>query len=166
MQLFGTALSDLKKITLSAKINPNDQSQFRNHFQLLDHIRDQLLPICDSSPFYSFEIDFQSDNNAAGNVIGQILQLPSINRCQVYFFCKNETFIQLPVEVISNWLNRNFDDGIGGTGQSKKERILAMNHRIRIQNVVEMCDHLRTVITCYFIFNIKIVKKVIKFYNL
>ena len=150
LQLFGTALSDLKKITLTVRINKNDHSQFHNRTQLLDHIREQLLPICDSSPFYSFNIDFQSDRDAAGNFIDQILQLPSINRCRdVYFQYKNETFIQLPVDSISNWLHRNSDDGIGCTlnGQIKKYRYLAMNKRIIIQNADEMCDRLKMVIT-------------------
>ena len=144
-------------ITLTAKINQNDQSQFCNHFQLLDYIREQVLPICGSSPVYVFHIDFQSDNDAAGNFIGQILQLPSINRCHDvgFGYCnETETFIQLPVEVIANWLNRNFDDGIGGTGQSKKERQLVMHDRIRIQNAGEICDRLKTVRTFHLFSNI------------
>ena len=155
LQQFKTAFSDLEMITLTAKINQNDQSQFCNHFQLLDYIREQVLPICGSSPVYWFDIDFQSDKDGAGNLIGQILQLPSINRCQeVGFLYANETLIQLPVEVIANWLNRNFDDGIGGTGQSKKERQLVMHDRIRIQNAGEICDRLKTVRTFHLFSNI------------
>ena len=153
LQLFKTAFIDLKEFTLSAKIDKNDRSQFNYHTQLLDHIREQLLPICDSSPVYSFQIDFQSDKDAAGNVIGQILQLPQINRCQkVRFHYYNETFIQLPVEVISNWLNRNSNDGIGctGSGQSKTPRFLSTNSRIKIQNAVEMCDRMKMVSAFYF----------------
>ena len=148
LQLFKSAFGDLKEITLAAKINQNDQSQFRDHFQLLEHIRKKVLSICDTSPFYSLHIDFQSDNDAAGNVISQILQLPSINRCQeVQFHYADETFIQLPVEVIANWLNRNSGVEIAsnGTGQSKKGLDLTMNHRIKIQNAVEMCDNLKIV---------------------
>ena len=135
LQLFKTALSDVKKIALSAGINQNDQSQFRDHSQLLAHFREQVLPICDSSLVYNYSvfIDFKSNNDAAGNVIGQILQLPSINRCQeVYLHYDNETFIQLPVDAIANWLNRNSDDGIGGIGQGKKRRFLAMNNQIKM----------------------------------
>ena len=140
-------------ITLTARINQNDQSQFRDHSQLLDHLREQVLPICDSSPAYYFEFDFQSDNDAAGNVIGQFLQLPSIKRCQkVGFNYANETFIQLPVDAISNWLNRNSDDGIG---RNKKERFLGTNHRIRVQNAEEICDRMRKVITFNFILTLK-----------
>ena len=162
LQLFGTALSDLKKITLSAKINSNDQSQFRSHFQLLDHIRDQLLPICDSSPFYSFSIDFQSDNAVAADFIATILQMRPITRCRdVLFIYEKAIFIQLPVKVISNWLNRDSDDGIGYTGQGKEMRLLATNYRIKVQNAVEMFDHMKMVITFYFIFTIKILKEVV-----
>ena len=153
LRLFETALSNLDVITLTARINQNDQSQFRDHSQLLDHLREQVLPICDSSPVHYFDIDFQSDNDAAGNVIGQFLQLPSINRCQkVGFNYANETFIQLPVDAISNWLNRNSDDGIG---RNKKERFLGTNHRIRVQNAEEICDRMRKVITFNFILTLK-----------
>ena len=152
LQLFGTALSNLEKIILSADINKNDQSQFRDHSQLLDHFREQVLPICNSSPAYHFVIDFQSDNDGTADFIAQILQLPSINRCRaVYFQYKNETFIQLPVEVISNWLNRNSDDGIGGIGHGKKRLFLAMNNRIKIQNAAEICDHLKMVMAFIYI---------------
>ena len=152
LQLFKTALSDLEKITLAACINLNDQSQFHNHTELLDHLHKQVLPICDTSSVYNFHVDFQSDNDAAGNVISQILQMPSINRCQkVLFHYANEASIQLPVEVISNWLNCS---EIGSTepGQSKEERFLAMNDRIKIQNAVEMCDHLKMVGAFYLHF--------------
>ena len=117
LQLFEKALSDLERIPVIANINQNDQSQFHEHSQLLGHLREQVLPICDSSPSYSFHIDFQSDNDEAANFIAQILQMCPINRGrEVYFHYTNETFIQLPVGVISNWLNRNSDDGIGCIG--------------------------------------------------
>ena len=155
LQLFKTALSDLEEISLFARVNQNDQGQFRDHLQLLDHLNlgGQVLPICHSSTAYHFIIDFQSDNDAGGNVIGQILQLPPINRCQkVYFHHENETFIQLPVEIISNWLNRNSDDGIGCTepGQNKKDRFLYADNQIKIQNAVEICDHLKMVGAFFF----------------
>ena len=160
LQLFEKALSDLKRIPVIANINQNDQSQFHDHSQLLDHLREQVLPIY-SSPFYSFQIDSQSDNDGAGDFIAQILQMRPIMCCrEVLFHYANEASIQLPVEVIANWLNRNSDDGIGctGTGQSKKERFLAMNHRIKIQNAVEMCDRLKMVfLLTYSISSIKIV---------
>ena len=156
LQLFKTALSDLKEITLSAKIDQNDQSQFHDHSQLVDHFRQQVLPICDSSPFYSFQIDSQSDNDGAADFIVQILQLPSIIRCRdVLFLYEKETFIQFHVETISNWLHRNSDDGIGSTGQSKEVLILSMNNQIKIQNALEMCDRLKEVRAFCFIFNIK-----------
>ena len=158
LQLFKTAFSDMEEISLFARVNQNDQSQFHDHSQLLDHLREQVLPICDSSPFYSFQIDSQSDNDAAGNVIGQILQLLPINRCQVVCFLdENETSIQLPVEVIANWLNRNSDDGIGcaKTGKSKEKRFLVIFNRIEIISAAEMCDRVKMVITFYFILPLK-----------
>ena len=71
----------------------------------------------------------------------------------------------MPVNAISNWLNRNSDDQFNSTGRDNEERKLLMNKQIRIQNAVEIRDQMKMVITCYFIFNIKIVKKVYKFYN-
>ena len=125
---------------------------------MLEHLREQLLPICDSSPQYSFHIDFQSDKDEAADFIAQILQIGPITRCQeVSFYYGNETFIQLPVEVISNCLNRG-KIGSTETGQSKKELILAMNSRNKIQNAVEMCDRLKMVfLLTYSISSIKIV---------
>ena len=125
LKLFKTALSDLELLIFSAPINQNDQSQFRDHSQLLDHIHEQVLPFCDSAPVYKLLIDFQTGNDGAADFIAQILQLPQINRfhCQeVNFFYANEIFIQFPVDAISNWLNRNFDNEIDGTGQDKKLR--------------------------------------------
>ena len=163
LRLFSTALSGLEKIALFADINQNDQSQFRDHSQLIAHLIEQMLPICHSSPVYRFCIDFQAANDAAGNFICQILQLLSIDRCQeVYFDYSNETFIQLPVDAISNWLNRESEHEIDntGTGKSKKERILGTNNRIRIQNAAEMCDRLKMV--RHFIYSSKILKKAIQ----
>ena len=154
LKLFETALSDLEKITLIAAINRNDQSRIRDHSQLLDHLGGQVLPICHSSAYHFF-IDFQSDNDAAGNVVGQILQLVSINRCrEVYFHYKNETFIQLPVDAISNWLNRNSNDQIDSAGRGNKAHLLLMDRLIRIQNAVAMCDHLKMVIYLFLTFKI------------
>ena len=99
----------------------------------------------------------QSDNDGTVDFIEQILQMRPIIHCRdVLFHYANETFIQLPVEVISNWLNRNSDSEIGGagTGQSKKERILYANKQIKIQNAVEMCDRLKMVIIFYLFCNI------------
>ena len=149
LQLFKTAFGDLKEINLSANINKNDQTQFHNHTQLLDYLREQLLPICDSSSVYSYNffVDFQSDNDGTADFIEQIFQMRPIIHCRdVLFHYANETFIQLPVGVISNWLNRNSDEiGLTRTGQSKEVRYLAMNNQIKIQNAAEICDRLKMV---------------------
>ena len=101
-QLFKTAFSDLGEITLSATINQNDQSKFRNHSQLLDHIRKHLLPIFDSSLFYSLRIDINNngtaDDDGTADFIAQVLQMRPIIRCRdVYVLYKNEASIQVPV---------------------------------------------------------------------
>ena len=167
LQLFKTAFSDLKELNLLANINKNRQSQFRNHSQLLDHLHKQVLPVCDSSSVYNFFLDVQSDNDRTADFIAQILQMHPITRCQeFYLYYTNETSIQLPVEVISNWLHRNSDEiGCTKTGQSKEKRFLVIFNRIEILNAAEMCDRMKTVITFRFIFDIKIWKRWPKFYN-
>ena len=166
LKLFETALSDSEKITLFARVNQNDQSQFRDHSQLLDHLCEQVLPICHSSAYHFF-IDFQSDKDAAGNFIGQILQLPSITRGQeVSFLYTNETIIQLPVEVISNWLNRDSGGEIDSAVRDNKQLQLLMNHQIKIQNAVEMCDRMRMVITFISFLTLKSEKSDPKFISL
>ena len=55
--------------------------------------------------------------------------------------CKEQK--QLPVEEISNWLERS-TDGIENTAQSQKERVLKIGIQ-GIQNAREIVDHLKTV---------------------
>ena len=170
LQLFKGSLSDLKEITLTACINQNDQSQFRDHFQLLDHFSEQVLPICNSRSAiidcYSFSIDFQSFNDGAADFIAQVLQLRPINRCRkVYFHYANETFIQFPVDSISNWLNRNFDDQIDGNGQDKQQRLLHTSQQIKIQNAVEMWDRLKMVMSIQLKYNVPQIFRKVKIKN-
>ena len=157
LQLFMKAFSDLGEITLSATINQNDQSQFHDHTHLLDYFRERLIPICDSSSVYNYNflVYGQSDNDGAADFIAQILQMRPIIRCrEVLFRYSNETFIQLPVGVIANWLHRNFDGEVGGAGTSKMELTLSMNNRIKILNAMEMCDHIKTVRAFFNFLNI------------
>lgn len=60
--------------------------------------------------------------------------------------CQN----QLPVEEISNWLERSADDG-GNNIQNTKERFLTINlftpDHYFFQNVQETLDHLKTVVS-------------------
>ena len=42
-------LSDANNLIFRAGIDQNDQSNFNNHSQLLEHISNELIPICDSN---------------------------------------------------------------------------------------------------------------------
>ena len=136
------ALNDSKLIHLICTVNPNGPNNFKNHFQLLEHVQNELLPICESSRGFKFEIEFYS--SADTNLIESLLQMPPIYCCsnveiELYEFSKWP--IQLPVESISGWLHPKFD---GNNGKSKERflRICSYN----FQNAWEMRDHLILVI--------------------
>ena len=120
--------------------------QFNNHLSLLDYLQTRLPAICDSASGYKFRIYFHLDYNDITDVIATLLQIPPIQRCSfveieipVFRGGKN----QLPVEAISNWLEKSvprmeFND------RKQKEKFLKiwMND---IPNVQEMIDHLKMV---------------------
>ena len=115
---------------------------------LLNHIAKDLIPICNNSCSYMFHIE---DNwwalcNSAelSNVFHTILQkLAPITCCSKVGFnlvtSDDESCIQtqLPVEIISNWLNRVID------GQKQK---LKIEMTIGISNLSEMVEHIKKVL--------------------
>ena len=119
-------------------INKSKSSCFHDHLELLNFVRDRLLPICDKSRKYKFKILLESGESASQNVISSILQTPQLNRCSsaqfdfdIYF-----SFIQLPVKEISNWLHRKCD--------REQKKLLHIYSR-EIENLQEMVSHLREV---------------------
>ena len=129
-------------------INQANQACFRDHSILLTYLREQLLQICNSSRRYEFEIHFRSDKNAGTNFISSLLQMPAIIRCSNLEITLNhiEEAQQLPVETISDWLNRRKTD-------SRIPQELFMKIWLReIQNVTEMCDHLSKVRFIFIVF--------------
>lgn len=146
LQLLKKALNDANSIKFFCKIDQNDGHAFRNHSQLLNHVQNDLLAICDSSRGYAFVIDLHSDTNAGANVMDQILEMHPIGRCSnleikiIEFYGRSEHQIQLPIELISNWLHRKLD----GINEKSKERFLRISSE-NIQNIREMCNHLKTV---------------------
>ena len=144
MQLFKIALSELEKFTFFAEINEDDHTQFNDHSQLLDHLRQQVLPICNSSTDYKFHINFISDKNAAETVTAQILQMHPINldRCSsVSFSYGDDLLLQLPVVEISAWLSRDLD----GKNPQKEKRTLFFDKFLKVQSAVEICSHFKEV---------------------
>ena len=135
------ALKHSNSIRFDADINRNDKACFSDHSILLSYLDKQLLQICNSSRRYEFKIHFYSDENAGTNVISSLLQLPAISRCSnvdITLYLTEEA-TQLPVEAISDWLNRVKTDSL-------IPREIFMEIRVNeIQNVTEMCDHLSKV---------------------
>ena len=121
--------------------------QFDNHSKLLEHLRDELLPICDLGRGYKFQLYFFSDESSHTNVIDQILQMPQVDRSSNvkfeldYYSPRNST--QLPIKAISNWLHRTYDD-IKNIGQTQTKRCLKIA-TLKIQNATEMFDHIKEV---------------------
>ena len=81
LQLLKKALNGSKLITFIVGINDKCPSMFSNHLKLLNHIQEELMPICDPSHGYKFTIHFNSDKNIGANVIHQILQITPIQHC-------------------------------------------------------------------------------------
>ena len=153
-ELFGATLTSIKaplneskEISFASYVKQNDSSQFNNHTTFLSYLRDEFLPICDSSRRYTFIVWFYSDENDATKVIDSILKMPQIARCsnvviELYLIIDP---IQLPVETIAQWLNQQSDERIGLFDQKKEEKFLTIfSHQI--QNVLEVRDHLKKVL--------------------
>ena len=148
------ALNDSKMILIRAAIRKHPKD-FSDYSTLLDHIRNRLLPICDSARCYKFDIVFPLDANtttATANVISSVLQMQPIMRCSNveirFLYCGRQIQNQLPVEAILYWLETsNNEAGMGISIKSRKEKLLQVQ-MWGIQNSVEMIDHLKMV---YFI---------------
>ena len=152
LQPLKKTLKDSNLIDFFGSINNNRSTHFSDHSKLLDHLQNELLPICDSSRAYEFDILFYSDENAGRDVIASILKQQTILRCSnvaIKLSLANWP-LQLPIEPISNWLHRKCD-GINENERSAfsaftEERFLQI-HFDKFQNATELCDYLKTVIT-------------------
>ena len=148
LQPIKNALKDSNSIRFFADINQDDQSSFSDHSIFLSYLDEQLLKICNSSRRYEFEITFRSDKNAGTNFISSLLQMPAIIRCSNLEITLNhiEEAQQLPVETISDWLNRRKTEcGI-------PQEIFMKIRMIEFQNVTEICDHLSKVSFIFIVF--------------
>ena len=151
-----------------AGISQDDPTSFSNHFALLEHLRNGLLPTFNSSYRYEFHIHFHSDEDAIANVFASILQIPQINRCANVEVAIAECFPlkeqKLPIEAISKWLEvkrtSNFPpisipNGMEIIDLGQKENLLELRStRIEIQNAQELIEHLKKVflklqLNCY-----------------
>ena len=131
----------------SGAISESMPSCFHDHLELLNYLRDRLLPICNTSRAYEFCIIFDSDQSAAKHVIASILQTPQLDRCSSVhfdFFCflELQPQLRLPVKEISNWLHLKCD-------RERKKSLRVNLDGIEIENSQEMIDHLQEVF--YFV---------------
>ena len=136
-----TALKDSNSIQFVGDIDQDDPTCFSDHSILLGYLSEQLLKICDTSRRYEFKIYFRSDKNSGTNLISSLLQMPPISLCSHFeiALCLIEEAQQLPVETISDWLNRKKHDG------RIPQEIFMKIYLHEIQNATEMCDHLSKV---------------------
>ena len=136
-------------ITFIGEIDENDPNVFSNHLQFLNHIQEELLPICDSSFGYKFVIHFNSDKIAGANVIRQLLQMHPIDRCsnvEITLYGLEKQPNQLPLEAISNFLHRTRK--CGRIRQDSNEIFLRIN-LANIQNAYATCEHFKKVIKIF-----------------
>ena len=144
-------LDNSSLIHFNATINKNNRSQFSDHSQLLDHLRNELLPICGSSRGYKFKISCFSDKASHKNLIAEILQIPRIDCCSnVEINLPVFTTHKLPIESISHWLHRNCD-GIVEVEKLKEQflRIYSVNSPC----AQELCEYFKKVTFVQFFEN-------------
>ena len=147
LQVLKPALYDTRILRFCGTIDHRVPYYFRDHSQLLCHLRDQLLPICGNARRYKFKIMFNTDKDAGGSVISSILQMPQIIRCSDVFIQPTFYSDEFPIEDISNWLHQKNTDGVGveNVGQKETQRFLQLDSCI-IPNAQEMYKHLKKVL--------------------
>ena len=130
-------------------IDNEDPSHSIDCSTLLEHIRN-IVSICDSSRGYSFAIDLIADsswNTNVCNLIASILEMPAIASSStvciviggpLYCFM---THSQLPIEIISNWLNRERQ----AMKHKQRERELQLIFPVQYSRFQEMYDFLKQV---------------------
>ena len=141
-----SAFDNFCRVEFAACIDQDDHNDFSDQSQLLEYLHNRLLPILNPSSDYKFYINFCADENSVTNLIESLLQMAEIKSCsnikiRIGMCCEEQK--QLPVEEISNWLERS-TDGIENTVQSQKERVLKIGIQ-GIQNAREIVDHLKMV---------------------
>lgn len=140
-----------------------ENCHFNDHSQLLECIRNRFLPICNSFRGYTFEINFLSDPNTNTTVIASLLKMDELKRCSNILIKLRASVIQsrLPVEEISNWLEKSAD-GMENIRKNQNERFISIVSVCRLQYCLhallrkvhaqsledgcqEMIDHLKKV---------------------
>ena len=141
------ALSDSTRIYFNANMG-GGQNQFTDPLQLLNHLRNELLPICDSARRYIFSIFFSSHEASDTGILGAILQMPPINsRTNVKFnlYQPNGFLPQfVPIDAISAWLDRS-NDLVMKCKQQQKNPLKLRVDLCSVENVQQLCEHFKKV---------------------
>lgn len=115
----------------------------------LFYVDSQLLPLFGPCRSYTHYLSFRFGifpKNVSMNYISSLLLLEPISRCAHVSLDLFTTYRQktLPIEAISNWLNRDFNE-INFNGQEQRELLLELSPQILRQNSLEMFEHLKKV---------------------
>ena len=143
-----TAFSDSTKIEFNADMGEG-QNKFRDPLQLLNHLRNELLPVCDSARRYKFAIRFFSHKASTTAILDSILKMAPINSsANVEFNLYQPNSISThsvdAIDAISAWLDRSNDAVMKCKQQQKKPIELSVYLR-GVQNVQELCEHFKKV---------------------
>ena len=140
------AFSDSTKIEFNADIGES-QNNFGDPLQLLNHLRNKLLPICDSVRHYEFAIRFCSHEASTTDILDSILRMPPINsstnvKFNLYQFRILPQFV--PVDAISAWLDRSNNMVMKCKHQQKTPLELRI-YMCGVENVQELSEHFKKV---------------------
>ena len=142
--------SDSTKIEFNADIG-DGKGHFRDPLQLLSHLRNELLPVCDSARRYEFSIRFFSHKASATAILDAILQMPPVNSSTNVEFNFYHTSsggspisTRVPVDVISAWLDRS-NDALLKCKQQQKTPLELKVYLSGVENAYELFEHFKKV---------------------
>ena len=136
---------------IDASIVQDNPSRFYDHDQVLEYLRNRLLPICDKSREYEFCIgsDLDLDANTTRFIIASILKMEQVDRCSnvvIDFPIDVDDGTKLPIDEISNWLHRSCDAG----GLRERSLFIQLEKIESRSFYVEVFTHLKEVFILYF----------------
>ena len=147
-----TAFSDSTIIVFNAHIG-YCQNNFRDPLQLLNHLRNELLPVCDSARRYEFTFRVlapKATMTSTVDILDSILRMPPINSSSNAKFnfingCLGGPILtRLPVDAIAAWLDRS-NDMVMKCKQQQKTPLELSVFLCGVQNVQELFEHFKKV---------------------
>ena len=142
LQVIKPAL-DSSNLIFCGDVDEDDPCCFHDHSQVVNYLRNQLLPICKKSRGFELIAYFASDKNAGRYMIASFRQMLQIDCCmnvQIGLFGTN--MAKLPIEEISQWLHRKRS---ASKISSKQVRSLLI-YLSQSESTMEMHDHLKKVL--------------------